>query len=514
MMYDRYVLSRTYLELGGCIATQISDHEDGRLNILLESIFGEDFVNKITVKTRSPSGFKTVNLGVFESAEYIYVYANDKSKVEVDTDYTPAEHDENYKYFVSNKEQPVDMWDIVLIPELLAQQLGYKTSREARRSLGKEAFKAKFSDFAIENAHAVFRLAAIDSSSASQETIRIKNESSKDPERVFIHHREHYDDRYILKGQEMVFYDKKVREIDGKQVNTLPVTNIWTDIPWEGLSTEGRVTFPDGKKPEKLLRRLLTIFTQPESIIIDYFSGSGTTAAVSQKMSRKWLCVESDHNNFDIALQRIQHVMYGDSGGFKGSKSGGIIKYISVESYEDTLNNLRWNRTPQQQKLLWDEGKDEFREDYMLRYMLDVEAKGSASLLDMKQFINPFAYQLEIGTGTVGETHPVTIDLVETFNYLLGLHVRRVQTFDHIRTVEGENRDGQQVLVIWCNREEIDNEALDAFFLELGGLEAEFDLIYVNGDNHLENLKKGKEVWQVRLIEPTFHQLMFDVQDV
>lgn len=259
-------------------------------------------------------------------------------------------------------------------------------------------------------------------------------------------------------------------------------------------------------------------------IVLDYFAGSGTTGHAVINLNReddedrKFILVEMGQY-FDTVLKpRILKAIYSskwDEG--KPVSRDGIsfmFKYFSLESYEDTLNNLRWNRTPQQQKLLWDESKDEFREDYMLHYMLDVEAKGSASLLDLKQFVNPFAYQLEIGTGTVGETRLMTIDLVETFNYLLGLHVRRVQAFDHIRTVEGENRDGQHVLVIWRNQEEIDNEALDAFFLEMGGLDAEFDLIYVNGDNHLENLKQGKETWQVRLIEPTFHQLMFDVQDV
>ena len=210
-------------------------------------------------------------------------------------------------------------------------------------------------------------------------------------------------------------------------------------------------------------------------LCLDYFAGSGTTGEAVIQLNReddgdrKYILIEMG-DYFETALKpRILKSVYSTSWnkGKPKSRDGisHLVKYIKLESFEDTLNNLRWNRTPQQQKLLWDEGKDEFREDYMLRYMLDVEAKGSASLLDLTQFVNPFAYQLEIGTETVGETRPVTIDLVETFNYLLGLHVRRVQAFDHIRTVEGENRDGQQVLIIWRNQDEIDNEALDAFFL-------------------------------------------------
>lgn len=257
-------------------------------------------------------------------------------------------------------------------------------------------------------------------------------------------------------------------------------------------------------------------------IVLDYFAGSGTTGHAVINLNReddtdrKFILVEMGEYFNTVLKPRIQKAAYSSEwkDGKPVSRDGAsvIIKYLKLESYEDTLNNLRWNRTPQQQSLL--EQFDEFREDYMLHYILDVEARGSTSLLDLKQFVNPFNYQLQIGTGSVGEMRPTTIDLVETFNYLLGLHVRRMQVFDHIRTVQGENRDGQQILIIWRNQEEVDNATLDAFFHDNGGHEANFDLIYVNGDNNLENLKQGNEIWQVLLIEEAFHQLMFDTQDV
>ncbi len=42
----------------------------------------------------------------------------------------------------------------------------------------------------------------------------------------------------------------------------------------------------------------------------------------------------------------------------------------------------------------------------------------------------------------------------------------------------------------------------------------EYDLIHVNGDNNLENLRRADRTWKVRLIEEDFHRLMFDVEDV
>jgi adenine-specific DNA-methyltransferase len=116
----------------------------------------------------------------------------------------------------------------------------------------------------------------------------------------------------------------------------------------------------------------------------------------------------------------------------------------------------------------------------------------------------------------VGETRPVAVDLVETFNYLLGLRVRRVETVRAFRVVRGTNPEGEKVLVIWRNTREKSNGDLDQFFSEQGynTRDREFDIIYTNGDNNLENLRRPDETWKVRLIEESFQRLMFDVQDV
>ena len=71
-------------------------------------------------------------------------------------------------------------------------------------------------------------------------------------------------------------------------------------------------------------------------------------------------------------------------------------------------------------------------------------------------------------------------------------------------------------MILWRNTEETDNETLDEWFRKqaYNSRDREFDLIYVNGDNNLENLRRPDESWKVRLIEETFQTLMFDVQEV
>jgi adenine-specific DNA-methyltransferase len=258
------------------------------------------------------------------------------------------------------------------------------------------------------------------------------------------------------------------------------------------------------------------------AFILDYFAGSGTTGHAVINLNReddgnrKYILVEMG-NYFDTVLKpRIQKVIY--SKDWKDGKpvsregSSHLFKYIYLESYEDTLNNLEIKRTEAQQSLLEKSGS--FLESYMLSYMLDVESRGS--LLKVKAFKYPFNYKLNISTGSVGETKPVAVDLVETFNYLIGLTVKHIDTIRGIKVIEGTNSKGQKVLVLWRKIAEMDNDKLDAWFNKQGynTKDMEYDLIYVNGDNNLENLRREDMTWKVRLIEEEFHRLMFDVRDV
>jgi len=172
----------------------------------------------------------------------------------------------------------------------------------------------------------------------------------------------------------------------------------------------------------------------------------------------------------------------------------------------------------------------------MLKYMLDVESRGSQTLLNIDNFEDPFNYKLLVGTGSVGETKPVNVDLAETFNWLLGLKVKHIDRISGFQVVKGANPKGEKVLIIWRkirDLSEIDpkriaaardqaNRDLEAFFRkqQYNTLDSEFDVIYVNGDNNLMNVplepdKEGVQPrYKVRLIEDEFKRLMFDVKDV
>ncbi len=295
-------------------------------------------------------------------------------------------------------------------------------------------------------------------------------------------------------------------------------TNLLKDI----IGSSNTFTYP---KSLDTVKDSLSMSAYTDSEILDFFAGSGTTGHAVINLNReddgnrKYILVEMGEYFNTVTKPRVQKVIYSTDwkDGKPVARDTGIshmFKYIRLESYEDCLNNLILSRTKQQDDLL--SSNKDFRESYMLGYMLDTEASGSVSLLNINAFEDPFNYKLNIATGSVGETKPVVVDIVETFNYLLGLRVKHIDTIRGYRVIEGYNPNDEKVLIIWRNTKEKSNEDLEKFFIKqkYNTLDMEYDLIYVNGDNNLENLKKDEDAWKVRLIEEEFGRLMFDVQDV
>ena len=144
-------------------------------------------------------------------------------------------------------------------------------------------------------------------------------------------------------------------------------------------------------------------------------------------------------DHFHTVLKpRIQKVMYSSEwkDGQPQNTDGisHIFKYLTLEQYEDTLNNIDFMEGGTVQKTLMD------MDGYVLRYMLDFETRESPCRMNTTKLERPFEYTLRITKDS--EMHDETVDLVETFNYLLGLKVKRVRTFAEngttYRVVHGE----------------------------------------------------------------------------
>ncbi|WP_211221683.1 site-specific DNA-methyltransferase [Spirosoma panaciterrae] len=328
--------------------------------------------------------------------------------------------------------------------------------------------------------------------------------------------------QFIVKkarGQKLGVYYKYRPNMDGAVTPT-----VWAD-PKYSATEHGTA----------LLKKIFgsSIFSYPKSIfavedsisimglkrgkgtVLDYFAGSGTTGHAVINLNRedegkrKYILVEMGEYFDTVTKPRIQKVIYskdwrdGNPIGRQGISH--CFKYLRLESYEDTLNNLSLKRTAQQELALG--GSATFREGYLLRYMLDVESR--ASLFDTERFRNPFACYIDVTRQN--ERTPTRVDLVETFNYLIGLVVDGQYTSGpHIRVVTGQTLKGEKTLIIWRNQDQMNNSTLNEWLQKssYNPRDSEFDRIYINGDNHLENLRRDDETWKVTLIEEEFSKRM------
>ncbi len=355
-MLNRLEIAKEFLSNDGVIFIQINDHNQAYLQLLMNEVFGrKNFINLISLRTKSPSGFKTVNLGLFETAEYVLMYGLSKENFKYKIQYVSSKYDDNYTGYITNKDESVENWIIDDIRKILCREENidldtvHQPYSRLKQQIGEDLYIKRLSDFALHNAHSVFRLTSI-GDDAGKETLVFKKKSKENPTKVYKVDRENKEPRYLLNGQEVAFYSKKINNIDGKDVPTTLLTNIWTDIAYEGIASEGGVTLKKGKKPERLLQRIIEMSTNENDIVMDFHLGSGTTCAVAHKMKRRYIGIEQMDYIEDLAVRRLTNVINSDKSGVSKTlnwKGGGSFVYAelkTIDTFKDTpINKLNKN---------------------------------------------------------------------------------------------------------------------------------------------------------------------------
>src|SRR5699024_9272708 len=103
---------------------------------------------------------------------------------------------------------------------------------------------------------------------------------------------------------------------------------------------EGGVTLKGGKKPERLIRRIIELASNPGDIVLDYHLGSGTTAAVAHKLGRRYIgCEQLDYGEHS-AVTRLQNVISGDKSGVSKAvkwNGGGSFVYCELAEHNEAV---------------------------------------------------------------------------------------------------------------------------------------------------------------------------------
>jgi adenine-specific DNA-methyltransferase len=304
LMKPRIELLRNLLAEDGSLWISIDENEGHYLKVMCDEIFGrQNFVIQTTIQRGAATGHKAINPTPVQVCDYMLTYVKNKEKWRYKPVYIERDYDKAYSKFVENFEKGHEKWKFISLKEAMK-----KYSFTLEKAL--EKFPERIIRFAQPNYLGV-----------GQNIRNAIDISKKDIFKVYLIKRENHPDVYLYRGDRILFYKDKMKEIDGKLITGELVTNIWTDMNYQGIAQEGGVTFTKSKKPEAQIRRLLLMSTNPGDWVLDSFLGSGTTAAVAHKMNRRWIGIELGEHCHTHCLPRLKKVV-------DGTDQGGISKTI------------------------------------------------------------------------------------------------------------------------------------------------------------------------------------------
>ncbi|WRA89306.1 site-specific DNA-methyltransferase [Helicobacter pylori] len=150
------------------------------------------------------------------------------------------------------------------------------------------------------------------------------------------------------------------------------ISNLWLDISIVNPMAIEQEDFQT-QKPEKLLERVIQASSNENSIVCDFFAGSGTTCAVAHKLKRKYIGIEMGEHFDSVILPRLKKVIGGfKSGAAKEFNGGGVVKVYALESYEEILRKIK--HEDNDKPLAYDEQYSDLVECKNESYTLNIEA--------------------------------------------------------------------------------------------------------------------------------------------
>jgi hypothetical protein len=260
----------------------------------------------------------------------------------------------------------------------------------------------------------------------------------------------------------------------------------------------------DFPKPITLIEHFCRIATDKKDIISDFFAGSGTTAHAVMKINsedqgdRKFILIDMEKHFTEVIIPRVKKVAY--SFNWKSglptdmSGAGSFFKYHELEQYEDSLENV----------VLKQSTLEMFNQnlDILLRYQLEegIDENKSKNFLGVdteKEFLD-----LSINVlNKDGTTKQQKVDLIETFNYFIGLEINQMKKISENNgdyyIITGKT-DGDKTIVIWRDPKDLDKEK-DRDFITKQLHDDNFKNIYVNSDCHIQGYKNIYDEMRKRL---------------
>ena len=336
---NRLEVAKHFLSNSGSIWISIDEREIAYLKVLCDEIFGrENHISTVTVKVKDPAGVGQ-QAPIFDICEYLLVYAKDinqfKENLPDFVDTSPfTEKASGYRNLVVDYGKPK------LVKEIERQNVGLVKVYECEDYKISNANKLPFNEY-VEKRSSI----AADYNPSGGMILAIRDQL---PARglSFI---EYTPTRgrmagkqsriYFMNRRILSFLSEILIEIEGDIYRKSKLTNLW-NIPNASLHLEGGVEFRNGKKPEVLIKKILSFCTVQGDLIMDFHVGSGTTAAVAHKMNRQWIAIEQMDYVETITMERLKKVISGEQSGISRSvnwQGGGNFIYCELRQYNEAF---------------------------------------------------------------------------------------------------------------------------------------------------------------------------------
>jgi len=507
MMHNRLVLSENLLKSDGKILTSINDYELSNILKIKDNIFSNDnFIGILTISLPP----KTDEKFYATNHEYLIIYAKDKNFSDINNfkkeNFTKTKKEVKEKFMRGSShslksDRPNMFYPIYY--NSLTRKIELKKSNEAVEILpiddrGWERVWRWGKDRFLNNLN------------------KIIIEENKGKYIVYIK---------LLKEEKEEYKPKTIWN------KSKYLSNLGTMLLNNMFNSPNIFNF---SKSLGLMEDIIYINSNLNSFILDFFAGSGPTAHAVMKLNkedggkRKFILVEMADYFDTVIIPRLKKLCYSfnwEDG--KPQDTDGIsqsFKYHYLEQYEDSLHNIEFLQEEKGQKLL-QLLPEEAKSEYLMKYMLKFETEGSPSLLNLQQFDSPFEYKLRVLSlpdtltlngvkGLKGEIaspsarndkkkasndNIVDVDLVETFNYLVGLKVNKYKFLKENGRkyvfVFGE-RNNRKTAIVWRATKDIDM-AKDKEVIDKNLTDYNPDEIFINGDSFVKGYKPIESEFKV-----------------
>ena len=344
MMHPRLQLLRNLLSDDGSIWIQIDDEEQAYLKVMCDEIFGRaNFVNMVSVNMKNIAGASGggEDRRLKKNCEYILIYA--KNYDLLDTFRAAYDYEEISELVERYKEEGISWkYTSVFLDEGEKRYIAstvdgdgneikiFEHTNYVLKSIGAVAKDEGITEKDVYYRYAgrIIRTTMPQSSirprvmkrlqkmGYSNDLISIEYVPKTGKNKGTVYTQYYKGDKYNL----FAWLSDVLEERDGVYYKKTMQGTYWDyTAGTKNLTKEGKVEFPNGKKPEALISRIFSMTTIEGDYVLDSFLGSGTTAAVAQKMNRKWIGIEMGEHAYSHCKVRLDRVIDGED-------TGGITK--------------------------------------------------------------------------------------------------------------------------------------------------------------------------------------------